>query len=195
MTAWCDANIKAFLSKAEVHHMPTTDALMNNLSTLVEALEPAAVAKGGDSSALVDITLSMYPWHAKVTKVKSASGEGHIAVVRGTKRFIFDYSASMNWSVVIDEAAPGGAALEGLDPAALGAAGAKQKATYKGTLVYEELSSARPSDFDWAASPTTTYTTAVPHHHKPVVTEILRRLKLDIGDRIAQFTEAYKQRS
>ena len=112
--------------------------------------------EGGEGSAddtmakLAGITAAMARVDVAVTGVKSCTGDASVAVIRGTKRALFDLEAELRWEATMDmdmggfgaglaagglgAAAAEGAAAEGTE------AGSSRKKVFKGTIKFPELS-------------------------------------------------------
>ena len=69
---------------------------------------------------------------ARVTAVKKISGEASIAVVRGTRRHMYDYAATLEWEATLGDAARAPGDDAGARP---------PSAQFKGTIKLPEISS------------------------------------------------------
>jgi hypothetical protein len=108
--------------------------------------------EGGEGSAddtmakLAGITAAMARVDVAVTGVKSCTGDASVAVIRGTKRALFDLEAELRWEATMDMDMGFGAGLAagGLGAAAAeeegAAAGSSRKKVFKGTIKFPELS-------------------------------------------------------
>ena len=119
--------------------------------------------------------------------MKKIEGDASVAVVRGTKRYLFDLSAELEYEVVVDESfgmdAPDGP--DGPGGGGGSAGGAARQATYRGTLSLPDLTHDLTHDATATleASRPRPKGAVPPAAHRPRVDAALTALQRDLRDR------------
>jgi len=190
VTAWAKDRFKQRVVEAKV----VSEGSSNDPKKLLQALESLDVkgASGSPDEAakmatqLSNITSLLCNMTAKVRSVKEINGEAHMAVVRGTRRFLFDFHATVDWEVTIEDPVANMAAAEA------GEKKEEKKSRITGELRLPDVSSAKDSERDVLHDAVITFKKQPAEEHKNAVNKLLEDLKQEVKKKIELFIDDAK---
>lgn len=143
----------------------------------------ASSLAGMDTNAgleqLSRISAKLARMEAKVTKAKKLEGDAHIAVVRGTKRYLFDFTMQLDFEVQVDERLEGGTDSTSRE---------QKVKKFKGSFNFEELSNAT-AEQDWECA--LAWKSGPPEIYRERVQSMTERLRHVIFQKVETFAAEY----
>lgn len=108
-TDWAKERLKKHFKSAKASS--GVEDFKNNPAAVVQAvqgLDMGAFSRGEENKdasldKLASLAASLAMVSARVKKVKKVEGDANVAVVRGSKRYLFDLSADVEYEVTVDE--------------------------------------------------------------------------------------------
>ncbi|CEM26318.1 unnamed protein product [Vitrella brassicaformis CCMP3155] len=197
VTSWAMDRFRSRLEGAEVSNADDLLIQSTDPSKFVQAITQMGLDKMEDTSPdafqakFAQLATKMMKMTAKVTSVKDLTGEAHIAVLRGTKRFIFDFHCKLSWEAAIDERLPdiGGISIGAADKRS----DEEKMVKVSGELSLPDVSSAMSAGRDWLHDAKLTYKKKPPSHHEDGVRSLLQRLQEQVKKQIEAFIDDYKK--
>lgn len=186
-TDWAKERLKAHFKSGKASS--GIDDFKTNPGAVVEAvqsLDMGAFTRGEENQEasldkLASLAANLAMVSARVKAVKKVEGDANVAVVRGSKRYLFDLSATVEYEVTVDESFGMDDDTEGPERNVVHSKKARET-KYEGTLTLTELSSLSSgdgSDVEIARKPKT----SVAPKHQARVKEILGSLEKDLTSR------------
>eukprot|EP00922_Rhytidocystis_sp_ex-Travisia-forbesii_P019769 GHVS01029202.1.p1 GENE.GHVS01029202.1~~GHVS01029202.1.p1 ORF type:complete len:669 (+),score=170.04 GHVS01029202.1:89-2008(+) len=185
MTSWCVDRFKAKLHKAGMCVEPNLQD-PSQLTELLQGLSPNA--EKDPMAMMAQLACKLYKLNISTSDVVDVGGEGHISVVRGTRRYLFDLHATMKWKLTIDTSPPSLPDMPLPSPPS-GGGGVFE---YTGQLLVRDVSSAIPKGSSWLSESAVTYTTGVPAEHKQLCEDALCKYKENVIKQIDSFLSEYQ---
>eukprot|EP00921_Rhytidocystis_pertsovi_P021362 GHVQ01034134.1.p1 GENE.GHVQ01034134.1~~GHVQ01034134.1.p1 ORF type:complete len:598 (-),score=105.77 GHVQ01034134.1:1953-3746(-) len=186
-TAWCQERFSTKLKNVEVGSKPNFD----DHSTFSDLLKDLPLNNNSQDpmAALAKLTEKMYTLSMKTESVKEVGGEGHISVISGSRRFLFDLHATVVWTLTIDTNLPESFAPPSASPH-------PPPQTYRGELVINDVSSALPANCTWLSdSRIVYYDKNIKPEHKHIVASLMEDYKKMVIKQIDEFLEDYRNSS
>jgi hypothetical protein len=124
----------------------------------------------------------------RVKAVKDLEGDASITMVRGTARYLFEFSAEIEWEAIVTEDSP-----DALIPGGGGDGDKKKKPKkFRGSIKLNEISStiADGEDFEMERR----FTKTPDKDNRAAVDEAVRRFEGDVNARIRSFVTEYRAR-
>jgi hypothetical protein len=180
MSGWSRDRLKELCLQVRVTNGGLDESDPTALLNAFKSVDLTAISPENTSGAenLAALSARLARVQGNVTKAKKVEGDAHIAVVRGTKRYLFDFSIDLEFEVIVED--PVGA-QEGED--------AKPR-KFSGTLCFHELSNTTQEsewefDVTWKKRPKSVFA--------PRVTEVVNRLKHEVFQQVQTFALEYAQ--
>jgi len=187
-TEWCKKRFEERLLEASVVKKGSEDFTRSPqfLEKMMGLISPGSKSEDEDASrktmtAMSEVLSGCCTVSAKVAKVSNLKGEAHVAVLRGTRRYLFDFHCTASFYVKI---AP-------LFPLPADGSDKMFKAVYKGEILLEDVSSASCGEDSVVHAARVTFKAPVGAHHQLAVDSIILDLKNEIRSRVDSFLNDY----
>ncbi|KEP65965.1 UNVERIFIED_CONTAM: tetratricopeptide repeat-containing protein [Hammondia hammondi] len=183
VSEWAKKRFEARLKEAKVLRGNDIDSLLQNPEHLVNTLQGSA--KGGDSAdplaSLQKLMGQFMQTEIKCKEVTGLTGDAQVVVMRGTKRFLFEFACTVVFEVSGELSLP--------DSGLLPTAGDKDdtKFSYKGEITLPEVSSADGKGEAWLTGSRIKMKQKVDPRNQPIVDECIEAFKKQLVHQIHQF--------
>ncbi|PFH34352.1 tetratricopeptide repeat-containing protein [Besnoitia besnoiti] len=183
MSQWAKKRFEERLKEAKVVRGDDIDSLLRNPEQLMGALQ--APGAGGDADPLASLQKLMGQFmhtEIKCKDVTGLTGDAQVVVMRGTKRFLFEFSCTVVFEVSGELKLPENGALPPLP-------GAPDDThfCYKGELSLPEVSSAESKGEAWLAGSRIKMKHKVDPRNQAVVDECIDAFKKKLVEQIHHF--------
>lgn len=161
--------------------------LFNQLSPNMTENDPV------NMNALASIASKLHRITITGKSVKDVSGDAHIAVIRGTKRYIFDFSIVITFECSVDSSIPFPTPFNDNSLEIKQSNENKKISTYKGELHMTEIASTTVNPDSWINDMTVKYEKEPKVEHKQGVEELLIEFKKLLIERIKLFIKDFSE--
>ncbi|KFG56200.1 tetratricopeptide repeat-containing protein [Toxoplasma gondii FOU] len=189
VSEWAKKRFEARLKEAKVLRGNDIDSLLQNPEHLVNTLQGSA--KGGDSAdplaSLQKLMGQFMQTEIKCKEVTGLTGDAQVVVMRGTKRFLFEFACTVVFEVSGELSLPD----SGLVPTAGDKDGTKF--SYKGEITLPEVSSADGKGEAWLTGSRIKMKQKVDPRNQPIVDECIEAFKKQLVHQIHQFLSDFSK--
>ncbi|RQX72801.1 tetratricopeptide repeat-containing protein, partial [Toxoplasma gondii CAST] len=189
VSEWAKKRFEARLKEAKVLRGNDIDSLLQNPEHLVNTLQGSA--KGGDSAdplaSLQKLMGQFMQTEIKCKEVAGLTGDAQVVVMRGTKRFLFEFACTVVFEVSGELSLPD----SGLVPTAGDKDGTKF--SYKGEITLPEVSSADGKGEAWLTGSRIKMKQKVDPRNQPIVDECIEAFKKQLVHQIHQFLSDFSK--
>lgn len=184
MSSWCRETLKELLSKATYVNEPSVNGHPNNI---VEMLKDINIEKLDDKSTIErmeKLTRMMHRSIIKVVSVDNMECDAQIALIRATRRYMFDFSCKLKLEISIDTDI--GSMVRGKeDPDESSAS------VYQAILTLSEISSEMEKGKTYGDLMKISYKDEMKQEHVELAKYMVDQFKASVTDRIKEFMDNY----
>ncbi|UKK02087.2 HSP70/90 co-chaperone [Theileria orientalis] len=183
MTQWCKRKLEEVLMKASYANEPNTNDSNKNILEMFNDINLDNLDNGG-LSKLQKLAGMVHKSSIEPISVEALEGDGQIAFIRGTRRYLFDFSCNINLEIKIDTSIGSTKTEEKAEE--------EQLSTYKGELELKEISSEMESGKSWKDYMKVNYKSKMKSEHEELVKDMMEIFKQSVSEKIEEFISEYK---
>eukprot|EP00375_Theileria_parva_P002292 XP_764970.1 hypothetical protein [Theileria parva strain Muguga] len=178
MTQWCKKTLEQFLLESSYQNEPTPPDASQNILQMFNDIN--LEMDGNGLCKLQKLAGLMCRSSVRPSSVEALEGDAQIAFIRGTRRYLFDFSCNVNLNIQVDT----GVGADAPDDS--------QLSKYQVVLVLREISSERESGKSWVDYMSVKYKSKLKPEHQELVKDILDKYKQNVSLKIDQFLTHYQ---
>ncbi|PHJ22208.1 tetratricopeptide repeat-containing protein [Cystoisospora suis] len=201
MSQWAKKRFEERLRETKVERGGDINSLLSNPQQLMEALKmPTEASSGGgqEAEALASLSRLMNQFmHTEIRckDVTGLTGDAQVVVMRGTKRYLFEFSCTVVFEVSGKLEMPDSDGFGGALGPRMREDDDATKFCYTGELVLPEVSSAEGKGMAWLTGSRIRMKKTVSQQHKAVVDECIENFKKQLVEQIQHFLTDFSKTS
>uniref|UniRef100_A0A3B0N612 TPR repeat/Tetratricopeptide repeat/Activator of Hsp90 ATPase, N-terminal, putative n=1 Tax=Theileria annulata TaxID=5874 RepID=A0A3B0N612_THEAN len=176
MTQWCKKTLEHYLLQSHYQNEPKSQDNSQNILQMFNEIN--LDLDGNGLAKLQKLAGMIYKSSVKPSSVEALEGDAQIAFIRGTRRYLFDFSCNINLDIEIDTDFEKEVKT--------------QLSKYQGVLVLKEISSERESGKTWTDYMSVKYKSNLKPEHQELVKDMLNKFKENVSQKIDQFLTHYQ---
>ncbi|AFZ79301.1 hypothetical protein BEWA_021490 [Theileria equi strain WA] len=183
MTSWCKKKFEEYIMGASYTNEPNVEG-SKNIVEMFNDINLDNLDSESDMNKLQKLAGMMYKSSIKPTSVEGVDGDAQIAFIRGTRRYLFDLSCTLNVEITIDTSVGSGPAADSAESSHI--------SNYNGVLTLREISSEKEVGKTWKDYITVKYKSTIKPEHSELLKDMMEKYKSIVCDKIDEFLSEYQ---
>ncbi|CDR97006.1 tetratricopeptide repeat domain containing protein, putative [Babesia bigemina] len=183
MSSWCRKAISDSLKAARYENDPSLRDPSVNVMEMLSNINIDKLEDSANLEKLEKLAMMIHKSSIRVTSVADLECDAQIALIRATRRYMFDFSCALKFEASIDTAFGSGYSSDDESKASV----------YRGTLLLTEISSAMEKGKTYSDYMRVSFEDEPKPEHAELMRCMMDKFKTSVCERIDAFLDAYQQ--